>query len=114
MSKSGYRATTRRPAYPWNYGFDARRDVQAPLGSIKRVSDLLADELHASGKAAVESVTSFPCHGAQPSGQRLAAAQAARSQDMADLVGKPAHLGVHQGGGRVHQVAQPRPPIGLV
>jgi len=41
------------------------------------------------------------------------AAPAARSQNMADLVGKAAHLDFDQIGGRLHQPVEPLSPFGI-
>jgi len=62
----------------------------------------------------VQGVASLPCHPGQATGERLIPAPAVRSQDVADFVGKLAHLGLHLGGDPIDDLVQPDPPVGLV
>ncbi len=50
----------------------------------------------------------------QAAGEQIMLSQAARCQDMADLIGKPAYLGINHGRDRVHDIAQPLAPFGLL
>ena len=59
-----------------------------------------ADEFFTIGRAAGQDIASLPGQIGEAPGQGLIAAQPARSQNMADVWGKSAHLGFHQDGDR--------------
>src|SRR5882672_239239 len=52
-------------------------------------------------------------HGVLPR-QGPMAAQFARSENVADVVGKPADLGFHQNRDRAHRLVEPLSPVGFV
>src|SRR3954470_4986728 len=58
----------------------------------------LADQL----LAVADRLAGFPRQMAQPAGERIMTPQAARCQDMADLVGEAIRLGIHQFGDPIH------------
>ena len=55
--------------------------------------------------AVVDRIACFPGQMGQSAGERIMTSQAARCQDMADLVGEPVYLGIHHGRDRIHDGA---------
>ena len=72
-----------------------------------------AGQFPAKSRTAAHRGARLPRQAGQVPRHGLTAASA-RSQDVADIVGKPAHFRFHQSGDRIHQVVEPLPPTGSV
>src|SRR3984957_6408173 len=73
-----------------------------------------ADEFPPIGCSLVHGIASLPRPIGQASGEGLMTAQAARSQDMADIVGKTTYLGFDQSGDPPYQLVEPLSPLGIL
>jgi hypothetical protein len=73
----------------------------------------LRDQIFAKDHSVAHGIASLPRQIGQASSSGLMPAQASRSQNVADIVGKPTDLGFNQGGDRAYQAIKPFLKVGL-